>query len=58
MMCLCQEIALLVISEMRLKTGVCGNTVLFEEIRSEVDPFGGVEKRPKRIRYEINKFVL
>ena len=43
---------------MRLKTGVCGNTVLFEEIRSEVDPFGGVEKRPTRIRYEINKFVL
>ena len=29
-----RNLALLVISGMRLKTGICGNTVLYQEIRS------------------------
>ena len=53
MMCLVQEIALVVISGMRLKTDVCGNTAV-----TKVDLCGGVEKHSTRIRYEINKYVL
>ena len=55
MMCLVQEIAVLVISGVRLKTGVCGSK---KSAVSEVDPCGGVEKHSTRIRYEINKYVL
>ena len=59
MMCLVQEISLLVISEMRIKQA-CAETscCLKKSAVSEVDPCGGVEKNPTRIRYEINKYIL
>ena len=58
-MCLVEEIALLVISEMRLKQA-CAETLccLKKSAVTEVDPFGGVAKHPTKICYKINKYVL
>ena len=60
MMCLVQEIALLVISGMRLNLQACAETPCYFKKSAviEVDPCGRVEKHSKRIGYEINKYVL
>ena len=59
-MCLVQEVALLVTSGMRLKTGVCGITswcCFKKSAITEEDPCGGVEKHPTRTRYEYVLFM-
>ena len=55
MMCLVQEISLLVIAGIRYAETPC---CFKKSAVTEVDPCGGVEKHPTRIRYEINKYGL